>query len=213
LGQGVRLGKDCSIGTYAVLEDYATLGDRCQIGPHAVVHRGTTLGDRVVLKAGARVGSLGFRFVAGPQGHERVPHRGKCIVESDVEVGANSTVDRGVLDDTVVGRGTKIDNLVQIGHNVRIGARCVIMGQVGIGGSTIVEDDVMLGGQAGLAGHLTVGREARVAAQAGVIGDVPAGTTVSGYPARSHRTVLRQTAALSRLAPLMNQLERLIRNQ
>ncbi len=211
LGDNVRVGEGCWVGPYATVEDGAVLGNACRIGPQTVVHRGTHLGDRVVLKAGARVGCPGFGFTGTAHGPRRIPHVGGCVIESDVEVGANTTIDRGMLDDTVVGAGTKIDNLVQIGHNVRIGARCVIMGQVGIGGSTTVEDDVLLAGQAGLAGHLTVARGARVAAQAGVIGDVPAGSTVSGYPARSHRTVLRQAAALARLTPLVGSLERLTR--
>jgi UDP-3-O-[3-hydroxymyristoyl] glucosamine N-acyltransferase len=122
-------------------------------------------------------------------------------------------VDRGSIGDTVIGSGTKVDNLVQIAHNVRIGARCIIMAQAGIAGSTIIEDDVVLAGQAGLAGHLTVHCGALVAAQAGVIGDVPAGQTVSGYPARRHREVLRQAAALRRLTPLVDQLERTVRDE
>jgi UDP-3-O-[3-hydroxymyristoyl] glucosamine N-acyltransferase len=191
-----------------VLEDGAVLGAQCRIGPHAVVHCGARLGDRVVLGAGARVGGPGFGFVTAASGPQRIPHVGGCVIESDVEVGANTAIDRGMLDDTVVGRGSKIDNLVQVGHNVRVGARCVIMGQVGIGGSTVIEDDVVLGGQAGIAGHLTVGCGARIAAQSGVIGDVGRGDTVSGYPARSHRAVLRQAAALARLAPIVGRLER-----
>ena len=122
------------------------------------------------------------------------------------------TVDRGGLDDTTIGDGTKVDNLVQVAHNVRIGSRCIVMAQVGIAGSVTVEDDVLLAGQAGLADHLTVGAGARVAAQSGIIGDIPVGATVSGYPARNHRSVLRQTAALARLAPLANRLERLVKD-
>jgi UDP-3-O-[3-hydroxymyristoyl] glucosamine N-acyltransferase len=131
-------------------------------------------------------------------------------LEDDVEVGANTTIDRGSIGDTVIGAGTKIDNLVQIAHNVSIGRHCIIMAQVGLAGSTVLEDDVMLAGQAGLAGHLRVGKGARVAAQAGVIGDVPAGSTVSGYPARPHREVLRQTAALRRLTRHTDSLERIV---
>lgn len=212
LGARVRLGDDCQIGAHATLEHDVVVGHACRIGAQVVVHRGVKLGDRVVLHAGARVGSSGFGFRTTPQGAQRLPHTGGCVLAADVEVGANTTIDRGMIDDTVVGDGTKIDNLVQIGHNVRMGTGCVVMGQVGIGGSTIVEDDVLLGGQAGLAGHLTVGRGARIAAQAGVIGDIGAGETVSGYPARNHRSVLRQAAALGRLAPITGRLERLTRN-
>ena len=209
LGADVRLGSGCRIGAHAVIEDGVTMGADCRIGPHAVVHRGTRMGHRVVLKAGARVGASGFGYASSLEGPTPIPHVGDCVIEDDVDIGANTTVDRGMLDGTVVGRGTKIDNLVQIGHNVRIGARCVIMGQAGLGGSTVLEDDVMLGGQAGLAGHLRIGAGARVAAQSGVIGDIPTNTTVSGYPARPHRAVLRQTAALARLTSVVDRLERL----
>lgn len=213
LGANVRLGAGCVIAAGAVLEADIVLGAWCRIGPHAVLHRGVRLGRRVVVHAGARVGGPGFGFVQGPAGAERIPPAGGCVLDDDVELGANTTVDRGSVEDTVIGPGTKIDNLVQIGHHTRIGARCIIMGQVGIGGSTVIEDEAILGGQAGLAGHLTVGRGARVAAQAGVIGDVPPGETVSGYPARSHRAVLRQAAALGRLAPLVPTLERIARQR
>jgi UDP-3-O-[3-hydroxymyristoyl] glucosamine N-acyltransferase len=214
LGAEVRLGPDCQVEAGAVIGHGVRLGGWCRVGAHAVVHAGTVVGDRVVIHAGARVGGEGFRFTAADTGTEhgspleRLPHVGRCVLGDDVEVGANTTIDRGSIGDTVVGPGTKIDNLVQVAHNVRIGARCVIMAQVGIAGSTVIEDDVILAGQAGLAGHLTVHRGARVAAQGGVIGDVPAGATVSGYPARNHREVLRQAAALRRLTPLVQQLER-----
>jgi UDP-3-O-[3-hydroxymyristoyl] glucosamine N-acyltransferase len=210
IGRGVRIGADCVLGEQTVIEDGVILGDACRVEPHAVVHSGAVLGDRVLVRTGARVGGKGFGFTAGPSGHEPIPQVGRCIIGSDVEIGANSTVDRGSLGDTVVGAGTKIDNLVQVAHNVHIGEHCIVMAQVGIAGSTVVEDGVLLAGQAGLADHLTVGRGARVAAQSGVIGDIEPGATVSGYPARSHRSVLRQTAALARLAPLVEALERLI---
>ncbi len=210
LGRGVKLGRDCIVKRNAVVDDGAVLGDECVVGEHAVVGPGAELGNRVVVRPGARVGGVGFAYAASPDGHMALKHVGRCIVEDDVEVGANTTIDRGSIGDTLVGAGTKIDNLVQIAHNVRIGKRCVIMAQVGLAGSTVIEENVMLAGQAGLAGHLTVGKGARVAAQAGVIGDVDAGSTVSGYPARSHRDVLRQAAALRRLTGLAKSLERLV---
>lgn len=212
LGAGAKLGNGCEIGAFAVIGESAVLGNECTIGEHAVIHAGVRLGDRVVVGAGSRVGSPGFGYLKEEEGRVRVTHVGGCILDDDVEIGANVTIDRGSLDDTVIGKGTKIDNLVQVGHNVRIGARCLVMAQVGLAGSSIVEDDVVLAGQAGLAGHLTVGTGARVAAQAGVIGDVPPGATVSGYPARSHREVLRQTAVLKRLASKAASLERMMEN-
>ncbi|UCG85158.1 MAG: UDP-3-O-(3-hydroxymyristoyl)glucosamine N-acyltransferase [Gemmatimonadota bacterium] len=209
LGGDVRLGSDCRIGHHATIESGAVLGDRCVIGVNALVCSAARLGNDVVLQAGARVGTPGYAFTSDGSGHARLQHVGGCFIEDAVEVGANTTIDRGSLGDTVVGQGTKIDNLVQIAHNVRIGERCLVMAQVGLAGTTVVEDDVVLAGQAGLAGHLTVGRGAKVAAQAGVIGDVAEGETVSGYPARPHREVLRQAASLRKLAKLTPFLERI----
>jgi UDP-3-O-[3-hydroxymyristoyl] glucosamine N-acyltransferase len=209
LGHDVRLGSDCRIGPFTIIESGAVLGDRCVIGANALVCSAARLGDEVVLQAGVRVGTSGYAFTPDQDGHTRLQHVGGCIIGDAVEVGANTTIDRGSLGDTVVGHGTKIDNLVQIAHNVKIGERCLVMAQVGLAGSTVVEDEVILAGQAGLAGHLTVGRGARIAAQAGVIGDVAAGATVSGYPARPHREVLRQAAAVRKLAKLTPFLERI----
>jgi UDP-3-O-[3-hydroxymyristoyl] glucosamine N-acyltransferase len=194
------------------VDDDAVLGDGCRIGAYALVAAGTTLGHRVVLEPGAHVGGPGFGFVDRGGGPERVAQAGGCRIEDDVEIGANTTVDRGSVGVTVIGKGTKIDNLVQVAHNVRIGARCLILAQAGIAGTTTIGNDVVIAGQAGLAGHLTIGDAARVAAQSGVIGDVPAGQTVSGYPARDHRSVLRQSAALGKLAPIARVLERLAKD-
>ena len=157
-----------------------------------------------------RLGCDGFDSVSRNAQDAKIPHVGRCIVESDVEIGANSTVDRGSIDDTVIGAGTKVDNLVHIAHNVRVGRLCRIMSQVGIAGSARVEDGCIVAGQAGIAGHHTIGKGARVAAQAGVFGDVPAGETWSGYPARPHREALRAQAAMFRMPSLIRGLERLL---
>ena len=207
IGTAVELGADCRVDAFAMIGNRCRLGDGCHIESHATLEDGTELGRGVRVRRGARVGGPGFGFIQIHESHERIPPVGRCVLHDGVEIGANSTLDRGSVSDTVIGAGTKIDSLVHIGHNVRIGSRCLIMAQVGIAGSTIVEDDVILAGQAGLAGHLRVGARARVGAQAGVIGDVAAGETVSGYPARPHREVLRQVAALKRLAPLVKHLE------
>ena len=209
LGRDVTLGEGCEIGAGSVVEDGVRLGAGCRIEAHVTIHRDVVLGDRVVVRTGARVGGPGFGYVREDGRHVRVPQLAGCRIGDDVEIGANTTVDRGATRDTVVGSGSKIDNLVQVAHNVRIGRRCIVMAQVGIAGSSVVEDEVMLAGQVGLADHLTVGKGSRVAAQSGVIGDVAPGATVSGYPARDHRTVLRQTAALARLTPLVTSLERI----
>ena len=158
------------------------------------------LGDRVNLLPGARVGQEGFGFATTKSGEfVTVPQLGRVILEDDVELGANSTIDRGSAQDTVIGAGSRLDNLVQIGHNVRVGRSCVIVSQAGISGSTIVEDFVMIGGQAGLTGHLRIGRGARIGAQAGVMADVPAGQDVVGAPAVPARTFFRSVATLRRL--------------
>lgn len=209
LGRGVRWSGRVHVGAGAVLGAGVVLGRDCVIGPHAYVAAETQLGDRVRVGPGARVGTPGFAFHTEGDEHVPVPHPGRCTIGDDVAIGANTTVDRGSVGATEIGAGTKIDNLVQIGHNVRIGRRCLIMAQVGIAGTTTIGDDVLLAGQAGLAGQLTVGDRARIAAQAGVIGDVPPGAAVSGYPARDHRSVLRQAAALARLTPRLSRLERL----
>jgi len=212
LGRGVRLGRDVTIGAGCVVGDGVVIGDESVLHPQVVCYPGARVGARVILHAGVRLASDGFGYVPGApgQGHRKIPHVGRCVVGDDVEIGANTTVDRGSVDDTVIGDGTKIDNLVQIAHNVRIGARCIIMAQVGISGSTIVEDDCIIAGQAGLAGHFTVGRGARIAAQSGVDRTVPAGTTVFGYPARERREYLRTLAAMNRLARIVGKLEDLV---
>ena len=215
LGEGARLGQRVRVGAACVLGDGVQVGDDVRLHPQVVCYSGTIIGNRVILHAGARLGSDGFGYIPGRGGElpRKVPQIGRCIIGDDVEIGANTTIDRGSVDDTVIGAGTKIDNLVQIGHNCRIGARCLIAGQAGIAGSTHVEDDVFLAGQAGLADHVTIGRGARVTVQGGVIGDIPPGATVSGYPARSHREFLRAQGALYRLAQIVDDLEALVRRK
>jgi len=211
LGEGVTLGDACVIGRGSLIGDRATMGSGCLIEAHATVAAGSVLGARVIVRSGARVGGEGFAFAAHPdRPPERLPHFGGCRLGDDVEVGSNATVDRGRLGDTVLGPGTKLDAQVHIAHNVRVGSGCLIMAQVGVAGSSMLGDRVTVAGQAGITDHVRIGAEARIAAQAGIIGDVAPGATVSGYPARSHRQVLRQTAALRRLEPLVAHLERLV---
>jgi UDP-3-O-[3-hydroxymyristoyl] glucosamine N-acyltransferase len=222
------LGADVRIEAYAVIGANAAIGDRAWIGshtvvgeavrvgadtrlhPHVTLYPGSVVGERVILHSGVRVGSDGFGYVFRGGAHVKIPHVGRCLIGNDVEIGANSTMDRGSIDDTVVGDGTKIDNLVHVAHNVRIGRLCLLMAQVGIAGSSRIEDGATLAGQVGIAGHLTVGARAILAAQAGVISDVPSGETWSGYPARPHREAMRASAALFKLSSLLKRLERLL---
>ena len=228
IGRGVRLPTDATIEPYVVLGDGAELGARVWIGSHSAVgagvrigddvrlhpgvtlYSGTQLGNRVEIHAGTRIGSDGFGYTYREGAHTKIPHVGRCVIGDDVEIGANTTIDRGSVDDTIVGAGTKIDNLVHVAHNVRIGRLCLIMAQVGLAGSARLEDGCILAGQVGVSGHHTIGAGATVAGQAGVFGNIPAGGKWSGYPARPHNEQLRTAAALRRLPALIHPLERLV---
>jgi len=229
LGKGVTLGQDVTVGPYAVIEDEAILEDRVRIGahtvvgarcrigrdsvlhPHVVLYADTQLGARVILHAGVRMGVDGFGYVPAGEGIEKVPQVGACVVGDDVEIGANSCVDRGSIGRTELGPFTKLDNLVHLAHNVRVGRGVLMAAMTGVAGSAEVEDGVMTGGQAGISGHLTLGAGCRVAAQAGVIGDVPPGTTVSGYPARDHREYLRAMGSVFKLPDALKKVRELER--
>jgi UDP-3-O-[3-hydroxymyristoyl] glucosamine N-acyltransferase len=229
IGPGVMLGEGCSVGAYCVLGAGVTLGagvvlhplvvlgDGVQIGddsvlfPHVTLYERVTIGRRARLHSGVVIGADGFGYVADRGTVRKVPQVGTVVIEDDVEIGANAGIDRATTGETRIGAGTKIDNMVQVGHNVRIGQGCRIAALVGIAGSCTIEDDVQIGGMAGLKDHVRVGRGAVVAAQSGVWGDVPPGTLVSGEPARPHREQLRaqaETARLSRAAARLRDLER-----
>ena len=197
IGAGARIAAGCRIGPGAVIGDGVVMGRDCRVGANASVSH-SLLGDRVFVYPGARIGQEGFGFEPTTTGFLSVPQLGRVILEDDVEVGANSTVDRGAGPDTVIGAGSRLDNLVQIGHNVRLGRCCVIASQAGISGSTVLEDFVQLGGQAGLTGHLHIGRKARIGAQAGVMSDIEADADVLGSPAQPLREFLRHVAFLRR---------------
>jgi UDP-3-O-[3-hydroxymyristoyl] glucosamine N-acyltransferase len=199
IGAGAVIGPRCRIGAGAVIGDAVSMGADCRIGPLASISH-ALLGDRVYVYAGARIGQDGFGFATTPDGFLTVPQLGRVLLENDVEVGANSTIDRGSASDTVIGAGSRLDNLVQIGHNVRLGRCCVVVAQAGISGSTVLEDFVVIAAQAGLTGHLTIGRKARIGAQAGVMADVDAGHDVIGSPAQPSREFFRGVVALRKLA-------------
>jgi UDP-3-O-[3-hydroxymyristoyl] glucosamine N-acyltransferase len=196
---GADIGPGCRIGPGAVIGSGVVIGRDCRIGAHASLSY-AVLGARVYVYPGARIGQEGFGFAPTNAGFLTAPQLGRVILEDDVEVGANTTIDRGSTRDTVIGAGSRLDNLVQIGHNVILGQCCIIVAQVGIAGSTILEDFVQVGGQAALAGHLKIGRGARIGAQAGVMADTPAGAELLGSPAQPKRDFFRQVAVLKRTA-------------
>jgi UDP-3-O-[3-hydroxymyristoyl] glucosamine N-acyltransferase len=198
IGANVRIGSRCHIQAHAVIRQGVEIGDDCDIGPHTYITH-ALIGSKVRLHPGVCIGRPGFGFALDPTGYVSVPQLGRVVIESDVEIGANSTVDRGAGPDTVIGQGTRIDNLVQIGHNVKVGKYCVIVAQAGISGSTQLGDHVMIGGQAGLGGHIKIGSGAKIAGQSGVMRDIPPGMDYMGTPAVPLRQSMKQTAMLAKL--------------
>jgi UDP-3-O-[3-hydroxymyristoyl] glucosamine N-acyltransferase len=199
IAAGARLGARCRIGANTVIGQAVELGDDCQVGANVTLSH-CLIGARAVLHPGVRIGQPGFGFAPDREGPVKIPQLGRVVIGDDVDIGANTTIDRGSGHDTVIGSGTMIDNLVQIGHNVVLGRGCILAGQVGISGSTKLGDFVMAGGQAGFAGHLNIGSGARIGAKAGLMRDVAAGETVGGIPAVPFAVWMKQTAILHRLA-------------
>lgn len=232
IGDKVKLGKDVSIQAYTVVEDNVEIGDRSilyagvyvghhsRIGsdvliyPHVTIRERVEVGDRVIIHSGTIIGSDGFGFATVKGVHHKIPQIGTVVIEDDVEIGANVTIDRARFDRTLIKKGTKIDNLVQIAHNVVIGENSIIVAQVGISGSTVIGNNVTLAGQSGVIGHITIGDNAVVAAQAGVTKAIPANTCVSGYPAKPHNEAKRLNAYIQNLPKLfkiVSELEKKIK--
>ena len=199
VGPRAEIGAGTVIAAGAVIGPLVRIGRDCSIGAGSTITH-TTVGDRVIVHPGCHIGQDGFGYVPGAKGHVKIPQIGGVVIGDDVEVGAGTTIDRGGMRDTTIGEGTKIDNLVQIGHNVMIGRHCIIVAQTGISGSVTIEDFVMLGGRVGIAPHVTVGKGAKLVAGAGVISDIPPGQTYGGFPAIPRRRWMRQHAMLDRLA-------------
>jgi UDP-3-O-[3-hydroxymyristoyl] glucosamine N-acyltransferase len=199
IGARAEIGSGTVIGAGAVIATGVRIGRDCSIGANASVMH-ALIGNRVIIHPGCAIGQDGFGFVRGPKGARKVPQVGRVIIQDDVEIGANSAIDRGAIRDTVIGEGTKIDNLVQIAHNVWIGRHCLLAGLVGISGSSTLEDGVVMGGQVGVSDHMTIGSGAMLAAQSGLMNDVPAGGRWAGTPAKSAKQWFREVATLEQLA-------------
>jgi UDP-3-O-[3-hydroxymyristoyl] glucosamine N-acyltransferase len=199
IGARAEIGPRCLIGPGATVGDGVVLGADCRIGSHASVTH-AVLGARVYIHPGARIGQEGFGFEMTEAGFVSFPQLASVILGDDVEIGANSTIDRGALRDTVIGSGSRLDNLVQVAHNVRIGRYCAIAAQCGIAGSVEIGDFVVMGGQAAIAPHVTIGAKARIGAQAGVMSDIEEGAIVVGSPARSRNEFFREIATLRKQA-------------
>ncbi len=199
VGPGAQIGQDTVIGAGAVIGPNVTIGRSCSIGPQATIIC-SMLGNNVIVHPGCRIGQDGYGFVPGPRGHIKIPQTGRVIIQNDVEIGANTTIDRGALRDTVIGEGTKIDNLVQIAHNVTIGRHCIIVSQVGLSGSTTIGDGVALGARVGTNNHVTIGDGAQIAATSIVHGDVPPGAKYGGTPAKPVKQWFREMMLVERLA-------------
>jgi UDP-3-O-[3-hydroxymyristoyl] glucosamine N-acyltransferase len=211
VGERTRIGRDATLHANVTLYDDVAIGDGFTAHAGAVVRERVRIGHRVVLHAGAVIGSDGFGYLPLPDGIRKIPHVGTVVLEDDVEVGANATVDRAAFGATVVGRGTKIDNLVMVGHGCRIGPECLLAAQVGLAGSTTLGTRVMLGGQVGAAGHHTIGDGAQVAAKSGVRGDVPPRAVYAGYPAIDVRRWRRAMSSVPHLPELLRRLRRVER--
>ena len=207
IGAGVRIGRGTIIGAGCVIGDNVTIGEECLLHPHAFVAAGCMLGDRVTLQAGAVIGSDGFGYAWSGKGHLKIPQTGRVILADDVEIGAQTCIDRGALGDTVIEQGVKLDNLIQVGHNVHIGAHSIMASQTGISGSTTIGAGCQIGGQVGFAGHIEIAPGCKIAAQSGVMNNLETGV-YGGSPAMPHRAWMRMLAIMQKLPDLVKKLQK-----
>jgi UDP-3-O-[3-hydroxymyristoyl] glucosamine N-acyltransferase len=207
--EGAKIGERTVISPFTYIGNGAVLGSDCTIHPHVTICAGVVIGDRVVVHANTVVGSDGFGYAADGRVHKKIPQVGTVVIEDDVEIGANSAIDRATLGETRIRRGTKIDNLVHIAHNVVIDENCLIVAQVGIAGSTEIGENVVIGGQAGLVHHIKIGKGCIIGAQAGVTRSFAEGSKISGYPARNHSRSMRGYAAMNRVPSLIKEMRKM----
>jgi UDP-3-O-[3-hydroxymyristoyl] glucosamine N-acyltransferase len=209
IGAGTRVGRQAWLGAHSVIGESCTIGAETRLYPQVTLYSKVLLGARCIIHSGVRLGSDGFGYTFVNGQHRKVPQVGGVVIGNDVEIGANTTIDRGSVGATEIGNGVKIDNLVHIGHNVRVGDLSVIVAQVGVSGSTVIGKGVTLAGQVGLPGHLHIGDGATIAAKSAPFNDVPAGATYGGYPAVPHREFLKAQAALLKLHELIKRVRKL----
>ena len=211
VGENARIGKNCRIFPQTYIGDNVTIADNCIIYPHVTIYEGCAIGNNCILHAGSVIGADGFGFAPEGDVYKKIPQLGNVVIEDDVEIGANTTIDRAVMESTIIRKGVKLDNLVQIAHNVEVGENTVMAAQVGIAGSTKIGKHCMFGGQVGLAGHIKIADNVNFGAQSGVISDIKAPTTVLGAPAIQAKSFMRSSAIFGRLPDMyrtMGQLQR-----
>lgn len=211
IGENVKIGHNVKIYPQVYIGDNVNIGDNVTVYPHACIYDGCNLGSNLIIHAGAVIGADGFGFAPEGDGYKKIPQIGNVIIEDDVEIGANTTIDRAVMDSTIVRKGVKLDNLIQIAHNVEVGENTVMAAQVGVAGSVKIGKHCMFGGQVGLAGHLKIGDNVNLGAQSGVISSVESNTTVLGSPSMPAKSYMRSSAIFSKLPEMyrtMGQLQR-----
>lgn len=209
VGDGVVIGENVQIHPHTVIGDGVQMGDNCQLYPHVTIYHGCRLGNNVTIHAGSVIGADGFGFAPGEKGYDKIPQIGIVVIEDNVEIGANSCIDRSTMGQTVIHQGVKMDNLIQVAHNCEVGENTVISAQVGLAGSTKVGQWCMIGGQAGLAGHLTVGDKTFVGAQTGIIGSIKGNEKLFGTPSMEPKAFFRSQAVYRRLPEIYKDLERM----
>lgn len=211
VGARVTLGNNTVVEANAVLYDDVSVGERCIIHAGVVVREGCRLGNRVVLQPNVVVGGDGFGFAPSAEGYQKIPQVGRVIIDDDVEIGSGTTIDRGALEDTHIGKGTKIDNLVMVAHNVRVGENTILVSQVGVAGSTTIGNGCIIAGQVGIVGHVKIGNGVKIAAQSGISHDLPDGSEWGGSPAIPYRDWLRSVGVFAKLPEMRRQLARLVK--